>query len=354
MRDLKALLRLKISIGLLVLATPVHAGIVAVPGSRDLQGSFAKSDVVVRGRVASVQSEGTTGSYLRQTAFIIVDRTYKGDAQQTSVRASFDQPADPNYCSVNPCLRLHEGDYRLFFLKRIDTSLWISAEDSPISVPSVKEAGSRSSSPVASLVADMLVGATSPSRDDRVAALQILCDLRAPTEPTRLSALLPASDAEERGWILLTLLRSGRNEILPSVAAYLDVSSTDPRVRSVQAVLLGQLSSLRDRKAARLLERMSESRNQDVRARSVEALRNIADPESLPILIRRLDDSIQAIRYDALMGIGDIAARDDLRPSFEAFRKNELPYLAAAREWWSERQSSNAQPKSKNPQSSPQ
>lgn len=61
----------------------------------------------------------------------------------------------------------------------------------------------------------------------------------------------------------------------------------------------------------------------------------MASSDAVPVFIRVLDDRVETIRYDAVLGLAGAEQNWDLAPSFDAFAKNESMYIAAWKAWWS-------------------
>lgn len=140
---------------------------------------------------------------------------------------------------------------------------------------------------------------------------------------------------EERGWAYISLLKLKNYSELTKIKTYLEITPIEPGVRFVQALLAGALGSMRDPLAAEALENIAESSSSLARSGAVSALRYIAVPRSVPILVRKLDDPNQDVRYDAVMGLATIEHKGEgWSNDFENYRKSESAYLKLWKTWW--------------------
>ncbi len=65
-----------------------------------------------------------------------------------------------------------------------------------------------------------------------------------------------------------------------------------------------------------------------------QALRNLSDRQSIPLLIELLNATDFNLRYCAVTALARINQVDNMFPSTDLFRKDEHKYLSYWREWW--------------------
>ena len=69
----------------------------------------------------------------------------------------------------------------------------------------------------------------------------------------------------------------------------------------------------------------------------MDAIRGIGSPESVPELIRHLDDTDSMMQYLAVAALQEILRRpDEVGPSIPMFEGDKVRFIQSWKRWWSE------------------
>lgn len=67
------------------------------------------------------------------------------------------------------------------------------------------------------------------------------------------------------------------------------------------------------------------------------ALRGIGSPESVPELVKRLDDNNPEVQYLAVITLWEIVRRpDEVGPGIPMFNENKAHFIESWKRWWNE------------------
>lgn len=137
-------------------------------------------------------------------------------------------------------------------------------------------------------------------------------------------------DLKER--LLGELIRLGDTSELPEVVHLLVTNAATDDQRLYLLYVIG--NRLSDRGAIPALEPLLRSGDSSLRAAAVEALWHIADPISVPELLRDLRDPDEQVRFYAVRAFSDIANEPHWGgPSESFFREREQEYLKHWEAW---------------------
>jgi len=92
-------------------------------------------------------------------------------------------------------------------------------------------------------------------------------------------------------------------------------------------------SGLTDSKAVPVVTQLIASPDPEVRRAAASSLMHMESPDAIEPLKSLLDDSDFEARYDAVVGLAQIAKQADWHPGMEQFRANERKYLEHWRNW---------------------
>lgn len=97
--------------------------------------------------------------------------------------------------------------------------------------------------------------------------------------------------------------------------------------------LSAALEGIKDVRAIPALNRLLRSGDVRTRLGAASALRQIGGPGAIDALVSALEDTDREVRYEAVVGLGEITGQYDWTPSIEVFEKNEQHYLSYWKEW---------------------
>jgi HEAT repeats len=303
---------------------------------------FGAAVVVVRGEVKQVTAAGKRAAewqgaptvvttYLAQ---VVVDKVYKGDASK-AITIAYSRP-DDRICEVSICIQLRAGDFDYFFLDVGKQGLELN--DSRFGkFRASRRTESRGQMGIDALKSDFVAGLGDPDEAIRLAQVELVGDSGRKKDTEQLLRLLPTADELGRATIFHSILQLGDYSVIPSMRKFLDVHSSVPAIERLRFLSLSQINALSDSEAADVLIGLSQSPVDDVRESAIHALRTIESPKAIPVFIRALDDRVQLIRYDAVLGLAQIEHNWALAPAVDEFEANEQRYVLAWKSWWQTR-----------------
>jgi len=323
-------------------ASMLHAKVMPSWGSESVPQLFAKSSLVFSGQVGTVSQTEQTGSdgdgpsrlLLRVTATVKVDRLYKGDASGAAVAITYDRPAD-DVCAVSFCITLKTGEYGLFFVTGVGNNYQLV--DAHFGRWSVSRSHPVPQKPgLSGLESDLIAGLSDNDERDLLDTVELLggFDRLDSTQP--LLDVLPIASQRVKAAIYVALLRQRDYRRLLNIAANVERASRDTQVSILQDRILFYIGEIHTAAAVPVLLTLATSRSDQLRESVIHALRQTGSPTGVPALIAALDDPIEVIRYDAVLGLATIERRPNLAPSVDAFERDAQIYIDAWKSWWLE------------------
>jgi HEAT repeats len=177
-------------------------------------------------------------------------------------------------------------------------------------------------------------------REDKLRALRLLEGFDAVSQQTEtlMWRIADSGDLETALTAWAVLLKTKRPNVVAGLSGYLDAH---PRAPEAGLALIGieeVLSNIRDERALASLEKLSSSKDFQIRDGALHALRGIKDPRSVPTLIRSLDDERQDLQYVALITLSEIVGKyeGDYAPSMFLFDKKPQYYISLWKQWWAD------------------
>jgi hypothetical protein len=157
--------------------------------------------------------------------------------------------------------------------------------------------------------------------------------------PLLRSEIRHVTDSEDptmAGLALAWLVTRDSPGILEKVKEYI---ASDPKVSVEDALFISLPSAIeghiRDPKAVPILAEFANSPDAQLKRASLYCLREIASPETVPILAHHLDDADLADCYNCIMGLAKATGRGpDWGTTLIEFRTDPGPLTAKWREWW--------------------
>jgi hypothetical protein len=303
---------------------------------------FDASDVVCSGKVESlrvldvkeIQSGNSTLLLKRVLASVYVQDVYKANERlPSSILVSFDEQG-PEITHIMPILEQNER--AILFLKHSEGSTYVFADrflgvTSFASLPTAEGV-----SGLLKLQSSLAAIVHENGREDKINAMQLLGGMEnlQPGTLAQVTQLSASQDPELAFEALAVMIKAGTPGSIETLTHYLNGYQGNGALFSLGNIG-GDLNQIRNREDLPALESLTSSRFLVIRLGSMEAIRNIGDVSSAPILIQRLGDSDSNIRYIAVISLAEIFNRHGgYKPSMAEFRKRPDFYTNEWRDWW--------------------
>jgi len=301
----------------------------------DVTGLVESSDLIVSGRITSVDERGPTiielpgqtASGKAFSAVIKVDRALKGIPESPSVLFVFFIPDSRS--AFRP---IRAGQYGMFFLQHGTSGYSVSDPLYPF-LPAMGNVHQSAGVPLDRVIAELgevLTRGQSPGAES-FSALDALGTIQGKSATETLRNALQTSSGELQLRIASKLV--ARNDItgLDVVArALLDPTQSHSYLL---AYLAGSLGGLKDPRSVPTLKRLVETDNPYIVKGSAIALRQSGSVDALLPLSRLLNNSDEQVRYYAVVGLGEITKQDEWTPAFDEFHSREGYYISYWRQW---------------------
>jgi hypothetical protein len=321
-------------------STASTAEIVSTTADASLPALFGSASLILTGQVASVDSgaeviadwKGQPERLRQFTSTIIPDRIYKGEPG-TPVRVVYVRPTG-RVCAVSKCVSMNPGEYGLFFLRRqgenyqVLDGLYQGFGVSRLKSPGVLKG-------IQEVEADLIAGFRDEDERRVLTNVELFGGLEHATSILPLLDLLqlyPAGTIEGAAYV--ALLRLHRYTKLREAAIFSERSAHDPTELAIQDRICGLIEVIDDPAASQVLISLAQARSDRLRGAVIHALRNITSAAAVPVFVGALDDTVNLIRYDAVMGLAAVERNPQLAPSVSAFLSNESEYIGAWKSWW--------------------
>jgi hypothetical protein len=327
-RSLSAISTMVVCLVAYLASVPMH--------SLDLEKATAQADLIVVGRVLSVDYEGKTSYELpggtsvpatRFRALLKVDRVLKGDLKSQNLFFEFLIPEYPVGLQG-----VDVAQYSIFFFKNDQRGCTFFDPTNPDlpAVPNGELPAGAVLDRVAATVAQVL-SSPNATESDHFRALDALGRLRTDFARDLLRQALERSSGGLRLDIAKTLVARGDVVGLAVVEAAL--LRPDGLPENVVAALAGSLRGMKDPGAISSLSRLTRSSDFRVRLGATVALRQTASSAAIAPLSHLLSDSDSQVLYYAVAGLGEITHQDEWTPAMDEFEQHKARYLEYWRNW---------------------
>jgi hypothetical protein len=317
---------------LAILAVPTGAGPVR---PIEVDHLTTAADLIVVARVISVVQEGSTNveywggstSASQFRAWTAIDKVLKGTPLPGLLPVRFLVPTVAlGYQELAP------NEYGVFFLKRQRDS-YDCADPRYCSLPSVQGQESTSGPPLdqVTTVLGQALGSNNLSDSDRIRVLDALRRLHTQLAGDFLRQALGNASGEFRLEVARSLV--ARDDFSGFKVVEEALSNSSHLSEETILNLAGSLAGLKDPRAIPGLATLSEASNPTIRRYAARALRQTNSWAAAAPLSKLLNDGDITIRYDAVVGLGEITHQDEWAPALEEFRQHETRYLTHWREW---------------------
>jgi hypothetical protein len=311
-----------------LISVPVH--------SLDLEKATAQADLIVVGRVLSINEEDRTtfevptGNLMPATRFrasLRVDHVLKGDLKLHDLFFEFLVPEYPVGLQG-----VDSGQYSIFFLKK-DQNRWTFFDPANPDLPAVPNSKLPPGTPLDRVTAAVAQVLGSPNSTDRdhFRALDALERLRTDFARDLLRQALERSSGPLRLDIARTL--DARGDVVGLVVVEDALLKSGGLPENVVASLAGSLRGMKDPSAIPSLSRLAGSNDPRVRLGAAVALRQTASSAAIQPLTHLLNDSDSQVLYYAVVGLGEITHQDEWTPAMDEFEQHKDRYLEYWRNW---------------------
>jgi HEAT repeats len=333
---------------LLVHCAVACADIAPVAGTQPIAPVFEKADLVCNCvvhavKVVSEQRLGTAPkTIVRQhlSATVEVDDQYKpATAARQWISVEFDQEIPATRASM-PALQ--KGERAVMFLNLAAPSSYVFADPFLAAIPFYSLPQAPGEQGLKKLQAALAAVLQSPNREDQIRAMELLegFDVVAPDTSLALVPLSRSSDPEVALSAFAVLLKiKGRGqineaEVLTNLKTYLDSYAGD--LEPAALINIGsELGQMGNEKALTALESLAGCRYRSIRLGALSAIRRIRSPQSAPVLVQRLDDVDNNVRYVAVITLAEIFQKyGDYAPGMGLFDKNPGKYVQLWKDWY--------------------
>lgn len=302
---------------------------------------FEQANIVMKGRVESVSqirevNEEWHGHTVKMKIFVArvsPIRIYKGRSD-TNISITYERPGG-NVCAVSQCESMSVDDYDLFFLTRSGDQYQVLSDPAGRFAISDKEGESHKQGLVG-LESDLFAGLEGPDEGTRLTSIELLGSMSHLSSMAPLLKLLPRGDIATQATVYVALLRLHEYKELKNGCLLLEEPSQDPYIQYLQARYFDIVSEIRDENTVPTLLAFARSKSDRLREASVHALREMDTQSAVPVFVAALDDDVELIRYDAVLGLASVEKKWELAPSIDNFRSNEPKFINAWKEWWRE------------------
>jgi FOG: HEAT repeat len=317
---------------LLFLCTAAHAGAVR---QSTLEEVIAKSSLIVIGEVSNGHEVGSsyvkygTNQYAAQiiASPVLVTEVWRGTLAQTNLEVEWVLPHTPSggigYHSLPP-------GFRILFLDEKDGHYTIADPGLP-SVPGFRGVVESGSLVVQRVIGNLSAVALDPEQElnSRREAVGILSRLDNPAIQGTFRKLLNANVPELFVSALCALLQRNDWLTLDSNLSFLlrPVPQEFPWYSAqnlASAIATGINSNKAINSLGKLLEGASDVR---IRRSAASALRRPGDDGALKYLAKGLQDVVEEVRYESVIGLADLSHQPDERPLQEDFVRHESRFI---------------------------
>lgn len=283
----------------------------------DIERLTREADMILIGRVNSI-SDGK--------ASLSVDKVVKGSANARTVDVELVADATGQE-------RVTSSQFAMFFLKtNAKGGYRILDPDYPsvIAAPDATVINGPPLDRVVSVVGELLTEANNV--DVRREAVRVLSSARNERATELLWQGSKAADPVVRMQSLSALVR--RNDLAALETAEPILLNQPVRF---EKYLLDNLSAsvegIKDPKAIPILQRLLRSSSSRTRVTAVAALRQMHVSDTIEALVIALGDPNREVRYEAVIGLGELTGQDQWSPAVDKFAQNEQSYLDHWKEW---------------------
>jgi phage tail sheath protein FI len=303
------------------------------------------SDLIVVGRVSHPHSVGSATVYVGQQpvsairiiAEVAVSRVIKGSLDTGSAAIEYRLPQAPIGYGT-PSVDATE----MLFLRRTSGGRLLISDPYHPELVAGERCDSDPPGPGSSTRSEVLGRITAElscvTLDEtaqpavRTRAIAALGSINSAEATTVMKSAAESPDLVVRSAALTALLRQHDTSRFDEVASILMNPAIPERARGP---LADAVDGTGDPKTVPALEHLLDSQDAYVRRAAASALRNTHSQASIGGLGKAIEDSDSWVRYQGVVGLGEITRQDEWTPATDIFAADEQKFLTHWREWLS-------------------
>jgi hypothetical protein len=328
---------------IICISARLHADVALLAGSEPIRQMFKEATLVCRCSVLSVKilrKEKIPGDLHGNTinvmsALLQEETVYKTDQRGfQNITLIYEEGPFAD-------LGLQGGESnRLFFLKGKGSEYaFVEPREAFQMPPRTTES---TTTGLRQLEIDLVAGLETGDRNTLLNTLRLLqaLDDLSPASISALKHFLANGDTELALAIHAVLIKTGDPEEVAQFAAFEEKSINGDFVRSIsigssmRLISIGSsLNRVHSEKALPALGKLADSPLEAIRVGALDAIRQIKNIKSIPVLIKHLDDSNQVARYISAISLSEITKKNSM-PFMGDFEKDESKYIGIWKTWW--------------------
>jgi hypothetical protein len=234
---------------------------------------------------------------------------------------------------------LDPGDTALLFLSHISATTY-EFGDRFLGVTRFAAVPSQVHGPgLSGLESDLALLALSGNKEDCLNALRLLQGFDSLTQDSlaKVAGLSSSKDPELAFASLAILLKTGTPSAVEKLRRYLQTYRGDSQPISLVSIS-AELGQFTDEVALEDVEALASSRYQGIRYGAMQSLRKMKNVRSIPVIVRRLDDSDSTVQYLAVISLAEMVGKcdGDFAPTMYLFDNKPQYYTSLWKKWWEE------------------
>lgn len=282
-------------------------------------------DVVEDYRGAKVTVENMLASFR-------VDNIIKGEAP-----ASFDIAFNQSYKVFLGLTELIEGEYVIVFLREKDGKYnFTNPYRGKIEISSKKlQVRADGTTPLALLEQELINSLTDETPKIVLSSLEVLRELKSKAAVAEIEKLLSHNNVVVKGGALFALFKIGNYAHIDEAVRYLDEVELTKEVHLYKSKICCAFGTIHDPSVVPKLHLLLKHKNDLLRKKVAESLRQIQSESSIPHLVDGLDDENAEVRYHCMMGLAKMFEKgEDWAPAYKIFLEDESKPILLWKDWW--------------------
>jgi hypothetical protein len=301
----------------------------------DIRDLAERSPVVFRGWVSTVNPawESPQKSMARRAVAVFhVERWYRGNA---SANPSLNFTYDAVFRNGHNCIDFQPNSYWIVFAVEKAGHLELTDDcDGALAVSPLLGPHLGDIDWLAQMEADFIAGLDDADRDGRLTSIQRLGGLKLASSRVALHRVIEHGNAQESKWAIYAALRSGDVTVLPRVRQLLAKGDREAPESAIALELqnTADLSAVPD-----LIAILDGAPGEITRSTVTNALGDkLKDPRAVPSLSAHLSDPNSYVRFNALVGLGNITHEEACTLPPEWTESDVEPKILECKTWWEE------------------
>jgi HEAT repeats len=318
--------------------------VMPIPGTEKIAPAFEASDIACNCEVRRletyeypIQIEGRPGIHRQTIAEVEAKQLFKPDVEpRNPIRVVYEMDLQMGMRVGGSQIGLSNNETALMFLKMQSNGDYGFAEPL-LGATALKFFPVVTGQPgLATLQKALAAALQSSDRRDIIQALQLLQGMNN-LSPEILAATLPfekSSDPEIAIPAVGVQLTTKTPQSAENLAAFLERYHSD--APPISLISLGSmLLEFDNPDSLPILEKLANNETLSVRYGAMDAIRKFKSLDSVPFLIKQLDDSNSNVQYVALISLAEILKfGGEYSPGMGPFDADPQRYLSVWKKWW--------------------